>query len=251
MKNQAMRMLLGIMGLALAMAGCRSDGYYQDRAVTRAREYLLAETPDMPLYEQEYIKFNRPFMLVSQLTEGYRTGTAQICICWMVPENPDIYMVYGASGARMIQWEPLRIIRKNFNQPGQFYRNAVQAAGNDVIQNFFGVLSVESVNHIRFTLPGVWKCKFPLDTNPDFKLAPEDLAQAEKLPRYVLAWQIQESEGARYVVRGGTAADDTLKGFKPYFSGIFSEADFRANLTDEKPLIAPFGGVATQAGVAL
>lgn len=227
---------------ASLLCGCRSDGYYHDQAVQRAREYLLENNPQMPLMEQEYIKFNRPFILAEQLSGSYRSGRAQICICWMTPGNPEVYMVYGVSGVHMIDWQPQRIISKQFKRPDENYLKHAQAAADALIQSQFSLLSAASVNHIRFSLPGVWKCKFALDSNPGSDLTGKALAAAEKLPRYVLAWQITENNETVYAVYGGTARNDRLDGFKAYFSGIYSEADFRANILDSKALIEPFGG---------
>ena len=224
------------------LTGCKSDGYYQARAVEEAREFLLKESPGIPLMEQEYIKFNRPFLMASQLSGTYTTGVAQICVCWMTPGNPDLYMVYGTSGMRMVEWSPVRVIRKRFVTPQHNYLALAQKASDVLIQKQFGLLSAESVNHIRYSMPGLWKCKFPLDLNPASTYSESELAAAGKMPRYVLAWQVKEKNGVFYSIYGGTAEDDTLKNFKFYFSGIYTEAEFKSNLVDEKPLIAPFGG---------
>ena len=116
-KDQIMKkhflMPLALLTAVIALTGCRTDGYYQDQAVHNAREFLLEEAPAMPLMEQEYIKFNRPFMLVSHINgNNYSTGQMQICICWMTPGNPELYMVYGTSGLRMMDWKPLRMLMK-------------------------------------------------------------------------------------------------------------------------------------------
>lgn len=235
-------LLTAVLTAATVLCGCRNDGYYQDQAVQSAREYLLENNPQMPLMEQEYIKFNRPFILAEQLSGSYRSGVAQICICWMTPNNPEVYMVYGASGVRMIDWEPQRIIRKQFKRPDEQYLKTAKTAADALIQSQFSLLDVESVNHIRYSLPGVWKCKFALNSNPGSTLTGKALADAKKLPRYVLAWQIRQNGKTAYVVYGGTARNDRLEGFKAYFSGIYSEADFKANLTDPQALIEPFGG---------
>ena len=240
-------LLAGAILAALNLSGCRNDGYYQERAVRNAREFLLEEMPAMPLMEQEYIKFNRPFMLVSYINgNNYMTGQLQICICWMTPGNPDVYMVYGTSGLRMYDWSPIRVIRKNFKHPQHIFLKLAGRASYDLLQMQFGLLSIASANHIRFTLPGVWKCKFALNSNPDSKLSPAELAKAEKLPRYVLAWKITENGQTFYSVYGGTATDDSLKNFRYYFSGIYSEENFFAGVVDPKPLIEPFGGSADQ-----
>lgn len=239
--------LLGAVLSVMILSGCRNDGYYQEQAVISAREFLLEETPTMPLMEQEYIKFNRPFMLVSHINgSNYTTGQMQICICWMTPGNPDVYMVYGTSGLRMIDWNPIRIIRKNFKHPQHIFLKLTGKASYELLQMQFGLLSVASANHIRFTLPGVWKCKFALNSNPESKLSAAELAKAEKRPRYVLAWKIIENGQTFYSVYGGTADNDTLKNFKYYFSGIYSEANFFAGVLDNKPLIEPSGGSAVK-----
>ena len=82
--------LLPVVALGIFLCGCHSDAYYQHQAVERAREFILEEQPQMPLLEQEYIKFNQPFILAEQIHGGYRTGIAQICICWIPPNSPDI-----------------------------------------------------------------------------------------------------------------------------------------------------------------
>lgn len=240
-------LLLGAILLAGGLSGCRNDGYYQDQAVKSAREFLLDEVSGMPLMEQEYIKFNRPFMLVSHINgNNYSTGQMQICICWMTPGNPEVYMVYGTSGLRMFDWSPVRVIRKSFKHPQHTFLKLAGKASYELLQMQFGVLSTASANHIRFTLPGVWKCKFALNSNPESKLTPAELAKAGKLPRYVLAWKITENGQTFYSVYGGTAEGDSLKNFKYYFSGIYSEENFFAGVVDTKPLIEPFGGAAVK-----
>ena len=230
--------------LCSVLCSCQSNGYYQHQAAESARRYLLENTPAMPLMEQEYIKFNRPFFLVSEIQGSYRTGQTQVCICWMTPDNPEVYMVFGVSGMRMIDWSPTRIIRKKFSQVEKSYILTAAQAADNLIQNQFDLLDTVSVNNIRFTLPGVWKCKFPLNLNPDSQLTAEELAQAEQLPRYVLAWKLTKNDEVLYAVYGGTAQDDKLTGFKAYFSGIYSPETFQSFLLDSKPLIYPFAGPA-------
>ena len=226
-----------------ALAGCNTRGYYQECAVERARDFLLSECPDIPLYEQEYIKFNRPVFLTAPITKGYATGVSQICITWVVPDNPEYYMVYGTSGANMIEWSPIRIIRKNFTRPDKNYLAVSDLVRNTLLQSQYSLLSAASVNHLRYTLPGVWKCRFPLDFNPETPYSGEELKRASELPRYVLAWLVTEGGREYYVFGGGTAGDDKLTGFKLYFSGMLEAERFREELTAPEPLIAPFGGV--------
>lgn len=47
-------------------AGCRSDAYYQDRAVQRARAYLLEHATELSAEQLYFVKFNRPVLLVGR-----------------------------------------------------------------------------------------------------------------------------------------------------------------------------------------
>ena len=142
----------------------------------------------------------------------------------------------------MNDWSPIRVIRKHFTNPLQKYLTEAAKASLALIQQQFGHLSANSTNHIRFTLPGVWKCNIPLNNNPNSALTAEELSKAEKLPRYVMAWKVVEEGKVLYCFYGGTAKDDTLKDFKYYFSGVYTEANFRSQLADPQPVIKPFGG---------
>ncbi len=243
MKKSILLLILFLASAMLLTGGCRSRGYYQDQAVNEARAFLLEELPSMPLMDREYIKFNRPFMLVSPISGSSSVGQAQICICWMTPDNPDTYMVFGVSSMRMQDWSPVRIIRKRFESSDANFLQIAAKASYEILQSNFDLLSVAAVNHLRFTQPGVWKTSFPLNSDPGCKLTTEELAAAETMKRYVLAWEIEENGNKFYAVYGGTAENDQLAKFKYYFKGIYPEAVFRANLTDPEPVIAPVGGV--------
>ena len=123
--------------LTMLLSGCRSDLYYRSQAVEAARTFLLEESPQIPLMEQEFIKFNRPFILAEPLGQNYHSSLMQICICWMTPDNPEAYMVYGVSSVRMIDWEPLRIVRRQFKRPDQSYLQAAAKASDELVQRQF------------------------------------------------------------------------------------------------------------------
>ena len=235
---------LAMLAAVLLTAGCATRGYYQEQAVEKARKFLLKECPGMPFYDQEYIKFNRPVLLIAPITQGYATGLSQICVTWLVPGNPESYMVFGTSDSRMLSWDPVRVLRKNFERPQQPYLTAATVVRNYLLQNQFSLLDPESLNHVRYTLPGLWYCTFPLDFNPEIPWTQEELEKVADRPRYVLGWKITENGREYYVFGGGLAADETLMGFQLYFSGMLPAEEFRTNLTDPEPVIAPFGGEA-------
>ena len=235
---------LAALTAVLPFSGCATRGYYQDRAVEKARACLLKKCPDMPFYDQEYIKFNRPVLLTAPITRNYATGLSQFCVTWLVPDNPECYMVFGASDTRMLSWDPVRVIRKNFDRPKRPYLLAADTVRDYLLQNLFSLLSPESLNHVRYTLPGLWRCSFPLDFNPEIPWTQDELEKVADRPRYVLGWKVVENGRDYYVFGGGLAADETLTGFQLYFSGMLAEEEFRKNLTDPAPVIAPFGGEA-------
>ena len=198
MKKNILLLMLSAASVILLNSGCRSQGYYQDQAVNEARAFLLEEMPSMPLMDREYIKFNRPFMLVSQISGSSSVGQAQICICWMTPDNPDTYMVYGVSSLRMQDWSPIRVICKRFETPDANFLRIAATASYELLQSNFELLSVASVNHLRFSHPGLWKTSFPLNIDPGCELTAEKLAAAEAAKRYVLAWEIVENGNKFY-----------------------------------------------------
>ena len=119
---------LAALTAVLPFSGCATRGYYQDRSVEKARAFLLKKCPDMPFYDQEYIKFNRPVLLTAPITRNYATGLSQFCVTWLVPDNPECYMVFGASDTRMLSWDPVRVLRKNFERTSNALIRYIPAA---------------------------------------------------------------------------------------------------------------------------
>ena len=62
-----MMLAAALLGLT---AGCRSDAYYQDRAVQRARAYLLEHATELSAEQLYFVKFNRPVLLVGPVLPG-------------------------------------------------------------------------------------------------------------------------------------------------------------------------------------
>ena len=110
--------------------GCRSDAYYQNRAVERAREYLLDRALELSAEEKYFVTFNDPVFLTAPIMGDKKfvkefSGSSpvltdqlnQICVAWKIPERDEWYLVYGASSGRMDYWYPERLIRKKFASP--------------------------------------------------------------------------------------------------------------------------------------
>ena len=69
-------LLAGLAGLVVLCAGCRSEAYYQDRAVQRAREYLLDNAPELTTEQLYFVKYNRPLLLTGEILPAAGPGTA-------------------------------------------------------------------------------------------------------------------------------------------------------------------------------
>ena len=56
-----MKKSLLMLAAAAILAGCRSDLYYQNRAVDRARNFLLEEKAgELSVDEMNFVRFNQP-----------------------------------------------------------------------------------------------------------------------------------------------------------------------------------------------
>ena len=177
---------------AAILCGCRSDAYYQNRAVERARKYLLEEAKGLSAEEKYYITFNDPVFLVSPILgevgfekeENLFAPTLtdrlnQICIAWRLPDSEDFFMVYGASNGRMDYWYPDRLIRKHFVLPkASGLEQATAVARKYATDNLFGLMTVAEQNLIRFNFPAVYETDFALNLNPRGDADGETLAKA-------------------------------------------------------------------------
>ena len=155
--------LLMLMTVAI-MASCKSDAFYKERAVNRAREYLLENSLELSQIQREYIKFNKPVLLYENIY-GQTTSLKdpfQISITWVVPGKKDALLVYGTSLYNMREWAPIRIIKKQFINKDGNKLAAMTAAVKYAMDNML-FMSDETRNHIRFTTPKFAITHFPLE----------------------------------------------------------------------------------------
>ena len=114
--------LLAATVIAMLFCGCRSDIYYQNRAIERARVFLLKEAKDLTWQQREFIRYSDPVLMHSHIIGSRGLGTTtslsseqrQICVTWQIPGKKELYMVFGVSGARMANWYPERLLRKYY-----------------------------------------------------------------------------------------------------------------------------------------
>lgn len=217
------------------LTGCRSTAYYQDRAVQRAREYLIENAPELTPSQVAYVRFNKPTLLTENIygkgTAGWKGSSArfQVCISWLIPDQENIYMVFGVSSPQMSDWYPNRLIRKVFPQKNTNRDSAVLLARTYALNNLYFDLSVPEYNHLRFSDPEILRTKFKLDLNPTGKLTPDQVAANEKMPQFSLVWRTPGYP--RPVVICGLAKDH-LAGFTISFGGCLDENELKANTVE-------------------
>ncbi len=193
---------------AVFCAGCYSDAYYQNRAVGRAREYLLEHAPELSAEEKYFITFNDPVFLTSPIIGGkvyvkdrsldapvLNDQLNQICVTWKLPGRNEWYLIYGASSGRMDFWYPERLIRKKFTPPNvKELEKATADARAYARDNLFGLMSVNEQNFIRFNFPAVYETNFELNFNPTGAAEEKEIAKARDLAQrsiqYSIVWEI-------------------------------------------------------------
>ena len=200
-------------GVLLAvLCGCRSDIYYQNRAVERARKFLLKEVTDLDWKQREFVRYTDPVILHSHIVGSKGLGSAkqlkseqrQICVTWQVPGKEGVYMVFGVSSGRMADWYPDRMIRKNYAKLPNVLANVSAQARDYARNNLFGQISVEEMNRIRFNAPALlltdFKINIAMPDDPQERKALE-AALAKKL-QLTLTWELGSGKSVYFCGRG-------------------------------------------------
>ena len=215
--------------LTAVAGGCRSDQYYQDIAVRRARAYLLKESPELTADQIYFVKFNNPFFLTADVLgeggmpqkERMTSRQQQICVTWAIPGMDRYYMVFGVSSDRMDQWYPNRLIRRAFILPNRSLEAAVKTARSYAQNSLYSRMNTNEFNSVRFTLPYLLVTNFELSVNPEMTLTPEECEkEARKLAvscQFSLVWKM-DAASKESMVFCGTAAGN-MGGWKINFAG--------------------------------
>ena len=231
--SAAYPLLLLLAGLAVLAAGCRSEAYYQDRAVQRAREYLLDNAPALTTEQLYFVKYNRPLLLTGDILPAAGPGAApsqlmQICVTWRIPGQTNDFLVFGASSGSMQYWHPNRLIRKTFRKFSLPIESAMTQARAYAQNYLYGQLGVAEFNRIRFDFPYVLETTFEPVFNPSGSLNAEEVESLrtalETKTQLSLVWEIGDA-GQRAVFCGYGRGD--LSGWAINFGGIMhgSEVD--------------------------
>ena len=185
---------------AVLLCGCHADIYYQNRAIERARAFMLKEAGDLDWKQQEFVRYSDPVILHSHIIGKKGIGSAeqlnseqrQICVAWQIPGKDELYMVYAASNGRMDYWFPERLIRKRYQVKPAPLARVSALASNYAVNNLYQDLKPEEINAIRFTCPALLITDFKLDEAAGGKSGGSSKLQ------FSLVWQLPGARSAYF-----------------------------------------------------
>ncbi len=218
--------------ILLAGAGCESVRYYQNRAVNRAREYLLDNAEELTPEQAYFVKFNKPVLLSAPIIGSPGASEQrQICITWRIPGTETDYMVYGTSAGTMEFWYPVRLIRRPVNAPpAQPLDKAIVTARTYATDALWERLTPAQFNQVRFDFPYLAVTDFELNFNPGGNLTEAEVEQARaraaRSVQFSLVWKVT---GADWLVFCGTGAI-TLAGWQVNFAGLMPAAEVEQHI---------------------
>ena len=218
-----LRILLTIsasLAVMLFFNACRSKDFYHDRAVQRARKFILEEDKTLTLEQQEFIKYNKPVIMAAEIFSKITTGAAashalsHVCIAWIIPGHKDAYVVFGTSDNYLRDWYPNRVIIKRYDKPAREYHAANRSAVLYAVNNFL-YLSNKQLNRVRFSPPEtiVTDYKITKETLKEKGIKPKN---AKDLVQISFVWGSYKADHKVFVCGLG---NKKLGGWKPIFGG--------------------------------
>ena len=226
---------------AVLLAGCCTEAQYEERAVARARDFLLENSPELSVEQQAFVRYNLPVLLVEGVFGGSGVAVSdvsQVCITWVIPRQKDAYLVFGASDSRLQSWYPNRLIRKTFSSREKTVAGAMNTARAYARNGLYYQLSRHEYNSVRFENPQVIRSNFELPLDPEGTATETEIAAMKKLTQFSLVWA--PARQMNKVVICGLANPD-LSGFKVYGGGVMSPEYVQKHTLNADPVIQPVG----------
>ncbi|QSH41957.1 hypothetical protein P0136_05345 [Lentisphaerota bacterium ZTH] len=229
---------LSVLSACLLFSGCQSDDYYKDKAVQKARKFILDQDRTLNLHQREYVKFNKPVIMAGEIigelpnerSSAIMAVESQVCIAWVIPGCKDAYIVFGVSDNHLRGWSPNRLIIKSYKRPDheliEANRQAVMFAANN-----FLYLSAQMLNRIRFTVPKVYDTNFYTESKL-FGDTPEK-QKANKLAYSVQKSFVWPSTRKGWVVFVCGASTNKLSGWKPLFGQETTLEDLNSHIINK------------------
>jgi hypothetical protein len=238
MKSKVYLLLGLISAVVVLLSGCRSDDYYKDAAVKKARTFLLEEEKGLTLMQREYIRYNKPVIMAQDILGEYpdaqssalTSALSQVCIAWIVPGAKDAYIVYGTSGNRLLGWSPNRLIKKHYAKI-DYKRISATTNAVDFAMNNFLYLSVAQRNRIRFGIPKIIVTDFSVDYTDAGKNKPAKIKALKALTQKSFVWDSLKA-GHKVVVCGLGQPD--LGEWSPFFGQEITDAELQKHILKKK-----------------
>lgn len=146
------------LSVMVIISGCQSRLWYEDRAVTRARSYVMENCRYLAQEETEYVRFHKP-VIMSQDIIGFTSSkmgvpspTSQICIAWLIPGRDKALIVFGWGSGNFYDWQPNRVFWKRYDKPQKALIKARDASALYALNNML-FLNQSQINRVRFTPP--------------------------------------------------------------------------------------------------
>ena len=235
--------------MAVVLSGCRSDLYYQNRAVERARKYLLANCDDLSVDEMYFVRYNAPLLLHAPVlgdagrklsSEKLESELKQVCVTWMIPGRKDLYMVFGVSRARMDDWYPNRLLVRDYRTHTPVLAGAVQQARSYAQNNFYQEMSDGDIGTVRFTFPFLLRTDFELNFDAGGSLNAGEIAALREKSKgqiqYSLVWKLN---GGNLVFAG--LAEPGFKNWRILMAQFISGAELDKHT--QKVVMTPENGL--------
>lgn len=212
--------------VSLFLTSCKSIEFYRSRAVEKARVYALQKLKFLPELKRDYIKYAPPYLVEDRIlvrgggTDLSKNDVMHTCVVWDVPGLDKDVVVCGVSERRLDDWEPIRVVMKNFIDADKKEIAAITSAREYAMQKMLYLTDVTR-DRIRFSRPEmIIRTSFDIDTSRLEKDLKEQAKQADrevpefKFVQYSLVWS-SEKLGKKVVITGVANKSDVKSNVKP------------------------------------
>ena len=219
-----MRTLLIVLLMCL-LVSCASD--YTDKAVDRARDYVLDNMKELKESDRDYIKYTPPEIGIGSIMkigskESSWNNQIQSTMTWRIPGESDPVIVVGYGPRNFWEWNAVRILRKQPKAPNSVEDTAISSAVRYVMNKML-YLSDGERNRVRFVPPEIRYTDFALKVEEESededeqrlrKITMEERLKAKGPDQYSFVWKA-DKEGQWIVVSGNSTPGKRLRSWLP------------------------------------
>ena len=144
--------------MLLFTVGCMSRGWYEERAVNRARTYIFEKCRYLSQLEIEFVKYHKPIVMTEDIVGfssnhlGRTMPLSQICFAWLIPNRKQALVVFGWGSGDFNDWKANRVFWKRYEKPNDVLISIRNDVAMYAINNML-FMKRSQVNRVRFTVP--------------------------------------------------------------------------------------------------